>query len=154
NTTLESIDYDFNVFDSPARLREEMCQKNAINNKARLVAGYCRTWVSKKDRNATDIQIPEYGFEAQWNLATDGSLWIVSPESVREIGCIHTCQGLEVDYIGVIIGPDLIVRNGEIITDAGKRDGRDKTIRGYKKLLKEKPGEAARVIDDIIKNTY
>ena len=154
NTTLESIDYDFKVFDSPARLREEIFQKNAINNKARLVAGYCWKWVSKKDKNAMDIQIPEYGFEAQWNLATDGSLWIVSPESVREIGCIHTCQGLEVDYIGVIIGPDLTVRNGEIITDAGKRDGRDKTIRGYKKLLKEKPREAARVIDDIIKNTY
>ena len=70
------------------------------------------------------------------------------------IGLLKVLQevGLEVDYIGVIIGPDLIVRNGEIITDAGKRDGRDKTIRGYKKLLKEKPGEAARVIDDIIKN--
>lgn len=154
NTTLESVDYDFKVFDSPTRLREEIFQKNAINNKARLVAGYCWKWESKKNKSAMDIQIPEYGFEAQWNLATDGSLWIVSPESVREIGCIHTCQGLEVDYIGVIIGPDLIVRNGEIITDAGKRDGRDKTIRGYKKLLKENPVDAARVIDDIIKNTY
>ncbi|MCD8521395.1 MAG: DUF2075 domain-containing protein [Saccharospirillaceae bacterium] len=154
NTTLENIDYDFKVFDSPTSLREEIFQKNAINNKARLVAGYCWKWVSKKDKNAMDIQIPEYGFEAQWNLTTDGSLWIISPESVREIGCIHTCQGLEVDYIGVIIGPDLIVRNGKIITDASKRDGRDKTIRGYKKLLKEKPNEAAKAADDIIKNTY
>jgi DUF2075 family protein len=154
NTTLENIDYDFKVFDSPTSLREEIFQKNAINNKARLVAGYCWKWVSKKDKNAMDIQIPEYGFEAQWNLTTDGSLWIISPESVREIGCIHTCQGLEVDYIGVIIGPDLIVRNGKIITDASKRDGRDKTIRGYKKLLKENPRDAARVVDDIVKNTY
>lgn len=154
STTLENIDYDFKVFDSPNSLREEIFKKNAINNKARLVAGYCWKWVSKKDKDAMDIQIPEYGFEAQWNLTTDGSLWIISPESVREIGCIHTCQGLEVDYIGVIIGPDLIVRNGKIITDASKRDGRDKTIRGYKKLLKENPRDAARVVDDIVKNTY
>jgi DUF2075 family protein len=154
NTTLENIDYDFKVFDSPVSLREEIFRKNAINNKARLVAGYCWKWASKKEKHAMDIQIPEYDFEAQWNLTTDGSLWIISPESVREIGCIHTCQGLEVDYIGVIIGPDLIVRDGKIITDAGKRDGRDKTIRGYKKLLKEKPEEAEKVADDIIKNTY
>lgn len=154
NFTLENIDYDFKVFDSPVKLREEIFQKNALNNKARLVAGYCWKWASKKDKNAMDIQILEYGFEAQWNLSTDGSLWIISPESMREIGCIHTCQGLEVDYIGVIIGPDLLVRNGKVITNAGKRDGRDKTIRGYKKLLKEKPNEAARITDDIIKNTY
>ncbi|MES9853994.1 MAG: DUF2075 domain-containing protein [Candidatus Thiodiazotropha sp. L084R] len=154
NTTLENIDYDFKVFNSPVSLREEIFQKNAINNKARLVAGYCWNWASKKDKSAMDIQIQEFGFEAQWNLSTDGSLWIISPESVSEIGCIHTCQGLEVDYIGVIIGPDLVVRNGKIITDASKRDGRDKTIRGYKKLLKEKPEVAARVTSDIVKNTY
>lgn len=154
NNTLENIDYDFKVFDSPIKLREEIIQKNVINNKARLVAGYCWKWASKKDKYAMDIQLPAYEFEAQWNLSTDGSLWIISPESVREIGCIHTCQGLEVDYVGVIIGPDLIVRDGNIIADAGKRDGRDKTIRGYKKLLKEKPEEATKIADEIIKNTY
>ncbi len=154
NSTLENIDYDFRVFDSPVKLREEIFRKNAINNKARLVAGYCWKWVSKKDRYAMDIRIPEHGFEAQWNLSTDGSLWIISPESVREIGCIHTCQGLEVDYVGVIIGPDLVVRHGQVVTDAGSRDGRDKTIKGYKKMLKENPEESAVVIDEIIKNTY
>lgn len=155
NITLENIDYDFKVFDSPIKMREAIIQKNIINNKARMVAGYCWKWVSKnKKKDAMDIQIPEFGFEAQWNLNSDGSLWIISPESVKEIGCIHTCQGLEVDYIGVIIGPDLVVRNGKLITDVRKRDGRDKTIQGHKKLLKEKPEEAARIIEAIIKNTY
>ena len=154
NTTLENIDYDFRVFRSPVEMREAIFQKNSINNKARLVAGYCWKWVSKKNKNAMDIKIPEFKFDAQWNLATDGSLWIISPESVKEIGCIHTCQGLEVDYIGVIIGPDLVVRNGKVITDAGKRDSGDNTIKGYKKLSKEKPEEAAKITDDIIKNTY
>ena len=47
-------------------------------------------------------------YKATWNLDTDGQAWIIKPDSVSEVGCIHTCQGLEVDYIGVIIGPDLI----------------------------------------------
>ncbi len=154
NTTLENIDYEFKVFNSPVEMREAIFQKNVINNKARLVAGYCWKWSSKKNKDAMDILIPEYGFEAQWNLTTDGSLWIISPESVKEIGCIHTCQGLEVDFIGVIIGPDLVVRNGKVITNALERDGRDKTIQGYKKLAKDNPEDAARVADEIIKNTY
>lgn len=154
NATLENIDYDFRVFDSPVKLRDAIVQKNVLNNKARLVAGYCWKWASKKNSQAMDIRIPEHGFEAQWNLTTDGSLWIISPESVKEVGCIHTCQGLEVDYVGVIIGPDLIVRGGKVLTDATKRDGRDKTIQGYKKFAKSSPEEAARVADAIIKNTY
>jgi hypothetical protein len=154
NFTLENIDYDFRVFDSPVKLREAIFQRNAVNNKARLVAGYCWKWASRKDSEAMDIRIPEHGFEAQWNLASDGGLFIISPDSVKEVGCIHTCQGLEVDYVGVIIGPDLIVRDGKVITDATKRDGRDKTIQGYKKFVKSNPQEAARVADAIIKNTY
>jgi len=51
----------------------------------------------------------------RWNLMTDGSLWIIAPESVNEIGCIHTCQGLEVDYIGVVIGDDLDIINGQLV---------------------------------------
>ncbi|HLX53923.1 MAG TPA: DNA/RNA helicase domain-containing protein, partial [Aquella sp.] len=74
--------------------------------------------------------------------------------SVSEIGCIHTCQGLELEYVGVIIGPDLIVRNGKVITDVSKRSTGDKSIRGYKKLL-AKGGMAARDrLDLIVKNTY
>lgn len=154
NTTLEDIDYEFKVFDSPVKMREVIFQKNIRSNKARMVAGYCWKWLSKKNSAAMDIKIPEYQFEAQWNLTTDGSLWIISPDSVKQVGCIHTCQGLEVDYIGVIIGPDLVVRNGRVITDANERDGADSSIRGYKKLLKEKPQEAAAMTDSIIKNTY
>ena len=74
--------------------------------------------------------------------------------TVNEIGCIHTCQGIEVDYIGVIIGPDLIVRNGEIITDAAQRSKMDSSAKGYKKLLNEKTKIAKQRADLIIKNTY
>jgi DUF2075 family protein len=90
----------------------------------------------------------------QWNLATDSMLWIMKPDSVNEIGCIHTCQGLELDYIGVIFGEDLIVRDGIVLVDPAKRSKMDSSIKGYKKMLSEKPDEAKDVIRSIIKNTY
>ncbi len=85
---------------------------------------------------------------------THGSLWILEPESISEIGCIHTCQGLEVDYIGVIIGPDFLVRDGRIVTDALKRASTDKSVTGYKALLRENEEYAKKLGDEIIKNTY
>jgi len=154
NQDLSGVDYDFRVLDNPAELRDLIVEKNNINNRARLVAGYCWKWPSKKDFNAYDIEFPEYDFRMKWNLSEDGSTWIISPKSVNEVGCIHTCQGLEVDYIGVIIGDDLIVRNGVVITDASKRASSDNSVKGYKKLMKENPEEAKEQLDLIIKNTY
>jgi len=154
NQDLSGVDYDFRVLDNPAELRELIVEKNNINNRARLVAGYCWKWPSKKDVNAYDIEFPEYDFRMKWNLTEDGSTWIISPKSVNEVGCIHTCQGLEVDYIGVIIGDDLIVRKDVVITDASKRASSDNSVKGYKKLMKENPEEAKEQLDLIIKNTY
>ncbi len=154
NKTLDDIKYDFAVADSPITLKDFIFEKNEINNKARLVAGYCWNWISKKDKNSKDISISEYGFAMKWNLASDGNVWIISPKSVNEIGCIHTCQGLEVDYVGVIIGPDLIVRDGKIITDPTKRAKTDASLKGYKKDFKMNPEAAAKKADAIIKNTY
>jgi len=154
NQSFEGIDYDFLAVGSPVELRDKIVEKNKLNNRARLVAGYCWNWASKKNRQAYDIQFPEYDFKMKWNLTEDGSTWIISPSSVNEIGCIHTCQGLEVDYIGVIIGEDLVVRNGKVISDVTKRSSQDRTVRGYKKLVKDKPVETADMLDRIIKNTY
>ena len=86
-----------------------------------MVAGYCWDWLSKKDPEAWDVVIPEHDFRMRWNLKEHGSLWLAYPESISEIGCIHTCQGLELDYIGVIIGPDLVVRDG-VVRTAAERD--------------------------------
>jgi len=154
NETLEDIDYDFRIFDSPNELRDTILEKNRENNKARLVAGYCWDWVSQKDPSQDDIIFKDFNFSMKWNLKADGSLWIMKPETVNEIGCIHTCQGLELDYIGVIIGPDLVVRDGLIVTDAAQRSKMDSSVKGYKKLLKENPETAKARADTIIKNTY
>ncbi|MFZ2978180.1 MAG: DUF2075 domain-containing protein, partial [Candidatus Magasanikiibacteriota bacterium] len=154
NTSLEDVDFDFKIIDSPNELRDIIFEKNKINNKARLVAGYCWDWVSKKNKKLYDIVIPEYNFEMKWNLSADGSLWIIAPQSVNEVGCIHTCQGLELDYVGVIVGTDLVVRDGVVLVDPSKRAKTDGSLKGYKKLLKENPEEAKEKIRNIVKNTY
>lgn len=152
NELLDDIDFEFKVFDSPNLLHKEIIEKNKIQNKARVVAGYCWDWVSKKNPNLNDIIIGDYS--ATWNLASHGQAWIVHPDSVKEVGCIHTCQGLELDYIGVIIGPDIIIKNGQVITDATKRANTDQSLKGIKKKTQENPIEAKFLTDMIIKNTY
>jgi DUF2075 family protein len=149
---LDTSDYEFKVFDSPQAMHAAIEQKNH-GNKARVVAGYCWPWLSKKDSKASDIVIGD-NYTRQWNLDQDGSLWIIAENSIEQVGCIHTCQGLEVDYIGVIIGPDLVVRNGQVVTSPHDRDKHDKSIRGWKKLMKEQPALAQQETDLIIKNTY
>ncbi|WP_017739165.1 DUF2075 domain-containing protein [Pseudomonas sp. CBZ-4] len=152
NPTLNTSEYEFKVFDSPQALHDAIDEKNH-GNKARVVAGYCWPWLSKKDAKATDIVIGN-DYARQWNLDQDGSLWIIAENSIEQVGCIHTCQGLEVDYIGVIIGPDLVVRDGQVVTSPHERDKNDKSIRGWKKLMKEQPALAQQDTDLIIKNTY
>ena len=156
NRNLSDLEYDFRVFDDVNLLFESIKSKNTKSHAAmgRVVAGYCWQWKSRKDKSEMDVTIESQGFAKQWNLDSHGSSWIINPESVEQIGCIHTCQGLEIPYIGVIIGPDFIIRNGKVVTKPEKRDRHDKTMKGFKKLLKEDPDLAVEKADYIIKNTY
>jgi hypothetical protein len=154
NVDLAGIDFEFRVCDSPSELRDRIFEKNHPSNKARLVAGYCWPWASKKNPSVMDIVFPGTDFAMQWNLTDDGSLWIVKPDSVKEVGCIHTCQGLELEYVGVLIGADLIVRDGRVFVDVSKRARHDKTVHGFKKFAQANPAEARRTADRIVKNTY
>jgi uncharacterized protein len=154
NSDLDGIDYDFRVFASPADLHHQIIDLNRLNGASRVVAGYCWDWRGKRVPSIQDVRIDEYGYARRWNLDKDGKLWIVTSGSEEEVGCIHTCQGLELDYVGVIIGPDLVVRNGQIVTDASRRSKQDHSVRGYKSWLKRDPAAARAAADRIIKNTY
>ncbi len=146
--------FDFRIFDSPTSLHDEIRSKNQANNKSRVVAGYCWNWVSQNDTKLFDINFPEFGYKAKWNLKQNSTVWIISPNSVEEVGCIHTCQGLEVDYVGVIVGDDLKVVNGELVTDPSARAKTDKSLAGYIKDRKVNPAEADLKADELIRNTY
>ncbi|WP_394896334.1 DNA/RNA helicase domain-containing protein [Clostridium paraputrificum] len=147
------FDYEIEVVDNPSEMREKILEKNKVNNKARLLAGYCWDWISKGNYNNYDIVFPEYNFKMKWNL-TSKEPWAIGKNSVNEIGCIHTCQGLEFDYVGVIIGEDLRYENNRVISDFSKRAKTDQSLKGIKKLYKNDKEKALEKADEIIKNTY
>ncbi|MBI2134967.1 DUF2075 domain-containing protein [Candidatus Woesearchaeota archaeon] len=148
-------EYDFRIVGNPNELKDTIIEKNKISNKARLLAGYCWNW-NKEGKNKSeihDIFIPEFKFSMSWNLGNT-STWAIDKESVNEIGCIHTSQGLEFDYVGVIIGPDLRYKSNKIITDYKKRAKTDHSLKGIKKIAEKYPDKANKIADEIIKNTY
>lgn len=147
------FDYDFRVVESPQKLKELIFEKNKERNSARLLAGYCWNWIKdgKNSSSVHDIKIDD--FAMSWNLGNTAT-WAIDENSVNEVGCIHTSQGLEFDYVGVILGEDIRFENGEIVTDFNGRAGTDQSLRGIKKLYKEDPEKALELADEIIKNTY
>ena len=153
NDQLDRGSYDIRVFDDPVAMHQAIRERNG-SNQARMVAGYCWNWASKNHPSAWDITIEPYGYRARWNLSKDSSLWIMTPGTVEEVGCIHTCQGLELETIGVIIGPDLAVRDGEVVTVPSARARTDQSLKGYKVGLTRDPQGIRRKADAIIRNTY
>lgn len=155
------FDYDFRVVDDVCELRDMIFRKNEeIDNEkidktydARLLAGYCWNWDKdgREDTDYHDIRIGD--FEMSWNLGNTIT-WAIDETSVNEVGCIHTSQGLEFDYVGVIIGNDMRFEDGHIVTDFNARAKTDQSLKGIKKLYDENPEEALRIADEIIKNTY
>ena len=154
NIRLSPDDFDFRIFQDPNELFAAIKEKNRLNNKSRVVAGYCWDWKSQNDPDEFDITIPEFGFRKKWNLKTGKEPWLIGKNSIEEIGCIHTCQGLELDYVGVIVGTDMRFENGHVVTDVLKRSGNDQSVKGIKKELKEDRDSALQISDEIIKNTY
>lgn len=142
------LDYDIKIYDSPTKMKNDLKKLNKINNKARMIAGYTYNWVSKKRENSDlfDI-ILEDDFKAQWNFDSTNT-WAIDEESFDQVGCIHTSQGLEFDYVGIIIGKDLIYRNGKVLTDYMARAKTDQSLKGIKTTKNYD------LADKIIRNTY
>lgn len=153
NIDLKDVDYDIRIVDSPNEVRDLIIERNRAHNQSRILAGYCWEWIKsgKNDSTVHDIKIGD--FEMSWNLGNT-TTFAVDENSVNEIGCIHTSQGLEFDYAGVIIGDDMRYENGHIVTDFTKRAKTDQSLKGIKKLYKENSQLAMKEADEIIKNTY
>lgn len=142
------MDYDLDVYDDPVKMREDLRVLNRTNNKARMIAGYCYEWKTKKNADPLIYDIVlENGFRAKWNFNST-STWAIDEDSFDQVGCIHTAQGLEFDYVGIIIGNDLRYENGRVITDTSKRARSDQSLRGLKQMGDPMLG------DTIIRNTY
>ena len=146
----KKTDYDVVVYDDLNRMFADIKRRNLVDNKARMLAGYCWNWISQKDHNSgPDIVIEDQNFSAYWNFSNT-STWAIDDDTVDQVGCIHTSQGLEFSYVGVIIGDDLRYENGHVITDPSKRARTDASLKG----MKEKGREAEEKKDKIIRDTY
>lgn len=154
NWDMEGIDYDIQIMDSPNEMQKIIIERNdSSKNRARILAGYCWNWIKEgaNDTSVHDIQIGDFGMS--WNLKNT-STFAIDETSVNEVGCIHTSQGLEFDYVGVIIGNDMRYEDGKIVTDFTKRAKTDQSLKGIKTIHKDNPEKALKLADEIIKNTY
>lgn len=141
------MEYDFRVYDDINKMKNDLFQLNKINNKARMVAGYTYEWITKRNPSIDAFDIKLGNFKAKWNF-NNTNTWAIDEDSFDQVGCIHTSQGLEFDYIGVIIGQDLIYKDQKVQTDYTKRAKTDASLRGVKKYKQYD------LADRIIRNTY
>jgi len=150
----KNSEFDFQIVGSPHELYKKIKEKNDIEpNSARLVAGFCWKWSEPnldgslvKDVVIDDFAMTWEGKQSGRKLAPDvppASLWPYDPRAVAQIGSIYTIQGFEFDYVGVIVGKDLIYNfetnkwegHPENSADAVVKRGKDKFI-------------------DLVRNTY
>lgn len=99
-TTFEN--YDFKIFDNAEEMVKAIKTKDEQHKLARVVAGYAWPWHTAHGTRDYDIEIGD--LKLIWNsIAQD---WVNSPNAINEVGCIHTVQGYDLNYVGVIIGPE------------------------------------------------
>ena len=110
NKIESSKDFEIKVFDNPNEMINKIKQLNKKIGLCRNVAGYDWKWKSK-GKSIEEIRkkdLYDFNFEGKkyiWNHTRNG--WILSSNAINEIGCVHTVQGYDLNYVGVIIGPDL-----------------------------------------------
>jgi DUF2075 family protein len=144
--------FEFGVCESPEHLENVIQEKLAQGSTARMTAGFCWPW-SNPNRDGTLVSdVAVGGFRRPWNAKSDAgrlakhippeSLWAYDPRGVHQVGCIYTAQGFEFDYVGVIIGPDLVYRHGK--GWSGNKESSFDTV-------VKRSGDA---FTDLVKNTY
>ncbi len=101
--------YELLIFDSLKDLYEELSAKEAKHGLCRLIAGYAWRWKSnpkikpKPSKDTFDIEID--GLKFKWNSEQED--WVNSKNAFKEVGCIHTTQGYDLNYAGIIFGKEI-----------------------------------------------
>lgn len=96
-------DYDFKIFDSVQEMIDEIKRKDSKHGLARVLAGYAWSWKTRDGVQDYDIDID--GLKLVWNSTNND--WVNSKNAINEVGCIHTVQGYDLNYAGVIMGPEI-----------------------------------------------
>ncbi|RII15971.1 hypothetical protein DSC45_17150 [Streptomyces sp. YIM 130001] len=114
------------VADSPERMEQFIRERHMEGASARITAGFCWPWSNPDgDQLVDDVHIDNW--RRPWNVkpehtvpnAPRSDLWSTDRRGVDQIGCVYTAQTFEYDWNGVIIGPDLLFRDGKFKVDRG-----------------------------------
>lgn len=103
STRIDFGEYDVRYFDDPTAMIRAIHEREGEEGLARVLAGFAWEWKSKRDKHAADFIFPSS--ELKWNTRVVD--WVDSPTSIDEVGSIHTIQGYDLNYAGVIIGRDI-----------------------------------------------
>lgn len=142
--------YVVEIADSPSALEAELSSRRVGEQNARMTAGFCWDWSDPIGNGlVADVRIGDW--HRPWNVKGDrkvgeappSQLWATDPNGFGQVGCVYTAQGFEYDWNGVILGPDLVWRQGFWVTDPGR--SRDTVV---------KRGVASAEFDVLIRNTY
>ncbi|MEI8269963.1 MAG: DUF2075 domain-containing protein [bacterium] len=148
----EQKDFEFIIFEDPNKLREAIKEKHDNGYNARILAGYAWKWSSVKEGNknseVADVEIPEFDFRIPWNSRHSGTTWAIDPSGINQAGCIHTSQGLEFDYVGIIVGNDLRFNKETFQYHTHWISYKDTA---GKSGLKDKPEELTKLVKNIYK---
>lgn len=149
----KSSKFDFQIVDSPHELYRKIKAQNDLEpNSARMVAGFCWKWSDPKPDGTLVEDVVIRDFAMTWEgketgkLAPDvppASLWPFDPRAVTQIGSIYTIQGFDFDYVGVIIGKDIMYN-----FDTQKWDGHPENSADS---IVKRSGEK---FTELIKNSY
>ncbi|MFQ6584659.1 DNA/RNA helicase domain-containing protein [Priestia megaterium] len=143
--------FEFKVLDTPQEVYATVKEKNDVGYNARMLAGYAWDWTSQKQGNGNgeinDVKIPEHHFSMPWNARSLSTTWAIKEDGINQIGCVHTSQGLEFDYVGIIIGNDLKYDNASGYLYADYSEYKDKMgKRGLKNDNEQ--------LTELVKNVY
>ncbi|WP_431042439.1 DUF2075 domain-containing protein [Streptomyces sp. P1-3] len=123
------------VADSPGQMEQFIRERGLEGATARITAGFCWPWSNPDgDQLVDDVRIGDW--RRPWNVkpqhsvpnAPKSHLWSTDPRGIGQIGCVYTAQTFEYDWNGVVIGPDLLFRNGQFTVD--RTASRDPAFRG------------------------
>jgi hypothetical protein len=145
--------FDLRVADSPVELETYLAARQVGEQTARMSAGYCWPWSDPRPDGTLVDDVRIGSWARPWNVKSDRSVgvapgsayWATDPAGFGQVGCVYTAQGFEYDWSGVIIGPDLVARDGRLM--AVRRESKDPAFKSTKALSDLEA-------DRLIRNTY
>ncbi|HEY0826622.1 MAG TPA: DNA/RNA helicase domain-containing protein [Bacilli bacterium] len=145
--------FEFRIFDTPWNLENAIKERQALTNTGRMTAGFCWGWSDQNTDGTLKEDVMIGDFTRPWNAKPDAaklalgipksSLWAYDPNGLNQIGCVYTAQGFEFDYVGVIIGKD-------IVYNLDKQQWEGNKVHSYDTVFKRSKDK----FEDLIKNTY